>query len=117
VAQKGRLNFLSASTCPTRFDNSNNGAPMITGRKIDNGSNGTGGGVATVRKTPLMAALQATANHSVSGIITASQVARRWPGVRSVLSRPSHKPSAINPWAINWWAVVGTPLAGISGCQ
>jgi hypothetical protein len=34
---------------------------MITGRKIANGSSGTGGGNAPVRKTPLMAALQAMA--------------------------------------------------------
>ncbi len=68
-------------------------------------------------KTPLIAALQATANQSVSGIMTASQVVRRWLGVRSVLSRPSHKPTAITPWAINWCAEVGTPLAGITGCQ
>ena len=88
---------------------------MITGRKIANGSNGNG--EAPVRKTPLIAALQATANQSVSGIMTASQVVRRWPGVRSVLSRPSHKPTAITPWAINWRAVVGTPLAGMIGCQ
>ena len=58
-----------------------------------------------------------TANQSVSGIMIASQVVRRWSGVRSVLSRPSHKPSAISPWAINWCAEVGTPLAGIIGCQ
>ena len=32
---------------------------------------------------------------------TASQVTRHWPGVSSVLSRPSHKPTAITPWAIN----------------
>ena len=60
-----------------------------------NGSNGKG--EAPVRKTPLMAALQATANQSVYGIMTASQVVRRWPDVRSVLSRPSHKPSPMSP--------------------
>ncbi len=36
---------------------------MITGRRIANGSNGKG--EAPVRKAPLMAALQATANQSV----------------------------------------------------
>jgi uridine phosphorylase len=40
----------------------------------------------------------------------ASQVVRRWSGVRSVLSRPSHRPTAITPCAISWCAVVGTPL-------
>src|SRR5271168_59382 len=88
---------------------------MITGRKIANGSHGRG--EAPVTKTPLIAALQATANQRVSGIITASQVVRRWFGVRSVLSRPSHKPTAISPWVINWCAAVGTPLAGMNGCQ
>ena len=53
---------------------------MITGRTIANGSSGSG--EASVRKTPLIAALQATANQSVYGIMTASQVVRRWPGVR-----------------------------------
>ena len=49
---------------PTRFDNSNSGAPMITGKKIANGSRGTGRGKAPMRKVPLMAALQATAIQS-----------------------------------------------------
>jgi hypothetical protein len=49
---------IASSSCPTRFDNSNSGAPMITGRKIADGSNGKG--KASVRKTPLMAAVQAT---------------------------------------------------------
>jgi len=48
---------------------------MITGRKIANGSAGKR---VPVRKTPLMAALQATAIQSVYGIMTASQVVRRW---------------------------------------
>ena len=48
---------------------------MITGRKIASGS--TGKGEASVRKAPLMAALQATANQSVSGMMIANQVARR----------------------------------------
>ncbi len=67
---------------------------MITGRKIANGSSGKA--EAPVRKTPLMAALQAIASQSVNGTMTASQVVRRWPGVRSVRSRPSHKPTAIS---------------------
>src|SRR6202035_4607208 len=66
---------IASSTCPTRFDKSNSGAPMITGRKIANGSAGKR---VPVRKTPLMAALQATAIQSVYGIMTASQVVRRW---------------------------------------
>lgn len=65
----------AVSTCPIRFENSNSGVPMITGRKIADGS--TGKGVAPGWKTQLIAALQATANHSVSGIMIASQVARR----------------------------------------
>src|SRR6266436_1631721 len=50
---------------------------MITGRKIADGSNGKG--EAPVRKTPLMAAVQATAAQSVKGTVIASQVVRRWP--------------------------------------
>jgi hypothetical protein len=67
---------------------------MITGRKIANGSAGKR---VPVRKTPLMAALQATAIQSVYGIMTVSQVVRRWSDVRSVRSRPSHKPSPMSP--------------------
>ena len=55
---------------------------MITGRKIANGNNGNGETLA--RKTPLMAADQATAAQSVNGTMIASQVVRRviefrWP--------------------------------------
>src|ERR1700722_4921540 len=64
---------------------------MITGRKIANGN--AGKGEASAWKTPLTAALQATANQSVNGTMTDSQVARRWPEVRSAPSRPSHKPT------------------------
>ena len=91
------------------------GASGSTGVTGANGSNGKG--EAPAMKTPSIAALQATANQRVSGIMIASQVARRWLGVRPVLSRPSHKPTAISPWAINWCAEVGTPLAGINGCR
>src|SRR5437868_4888896 len=49
--------------------------------------------------------------------MTASQVARRRAGLRSLFCRPSHRPSAIMPCAINWWAVVWTPLTGMIGCQ
>src|SRR5580704_15788847 len=86
---------------------------MSTGRKIANGSNGKG--EASVRKTPLMAAVQATAAQSVNGTMIASQVVRRSSGVRSVRSRPSHKPSAINPWTISRTASAGTPLPGSGG--
>jgi hypothetical protein len=48
---------------------------MITGRKIADGN--TGKGVVPGWKTPLIAALQATANQSVSGVMIANQVARR----------------------------------------
>ncbi|WGR93979.1 hypothetical protein MTX20_06045 [Bradyrhizobium sp. ISRA435] len=65
----------------------------------------------------MIAALQATANQSVSGIMTASQVVRRWSGVRPAASRPSHNPTAMSPCAINWCAVVGTPLVWMIGCQ
>ncbi len=47
----------------------------------------------------------------------ASQVARRWSGASAVLSRPSHKPTAMSPWAASWCAEVGTPLVWIIGCQ
>src|SRR5260221_13297194 len=88
---------------------------MITGRKIADGSSGKG--EAPVRKTPLIAAVQATAAQRVNGTMIASQVVRRWPGVRSVRLRPSHKPSAMSPWATNRTARAGRPLSGSAGSE
>ncbi len=88
---------------------------MITGRKIADGSNGKG--EAPVRKTPLMAAVQATAAQSVNGTMIASQVVRRWPGARSVRSRPSHKASATSPWTTSRTARAGRPLSGSTGSE
>ena len=53
VRATSQLAGIASSTCPTRFDNSNSGAPIITGRKIAGGSNDKGKGKAPVRKTPL----------------------------------------------------------------
>src|SRR5882757_3207511 len=88
---------------------------MITGRKIADGSNGKG--KASERKTPLMAAVQATAAQTVNGTTIASQVARRWPGVRPVRSRPIHKPSAMSPWTISRTARAGRPLSRSTGSE
>ena len=55
----------AVSTCPIRFENSNSGVPMITGRKIADGS--TGKGVAPGWKTPLIAALPATRTTACPG--------------------------------------------------
>src|ERR1700682_5637476 len=88
---------------------------MITGRKIADGSNGKG--KAPVRKTPLMAAVQATAAQTVKGTMIASQVVRRWSGVRPVRSRPSHKPSAMSPSTISRTATTGRPLSGSTGSE
>jgi len=85
----------------------------MTGRNIARGI----GDVAEMPppKTPLSAALQITASQRVNGIITASQVLRRWLWLSSVRSSPSQKPSPINPWMKTRKATVVMPLAAMTG--